>query len=786
MSLKDLRSNLTLGDLSTKDDIAKGLTFGKGRAYDRPHQSFSLEPFVKDNINMGGTSTANLLTDGFIRGGYLMHLERAIQDTERLLTFSLSTRGIAWNFKQLGLQISNPKISEPSKQSIPYFSSPADQRTWNFGLNTIAQIAGQGTGLHVKREGLFPTSKEGYIDSNKNNPLYLDLFANYKQNKNTNRLLYLYDNHIGGNLAKIQPFADNSVRASNITATTRLGQFVQKTKNKIINFLDNSKGGDLYSYAGGPGSTYGIGSTHIYKYSNSTPDKSAHYIDPYRNEWDGSGYSIDNTHFLDGESVGPFKASHLVYKPSFIAHKKKYGNGGIRYMKINKDDIAGLENIKDFVGKRDLNFGTPTPVEIDSFTRLGDPMKAGIIGPSYFINSPILKLKSSHDYHNIFDTNFGKGVLSGMSPSTPPKVKNYLYTLGKLIDKKQPSNYDNLVSGSDSITYHREKRVNLGNPGGDPYNGNTTVDLINALDVFKSTGNFNKQEVRDLIRFRIEAVNPTSPTNTNVMIFRAFLDTLNDSFNAGYNEFKYNGRGESFYTYDSFNRDINFSFKIAAQSAREMKPLYRKLNYLASNTAPEYNQTSGRMMTPFMRLTIGSYFHRLPGVIKTVGIQWQKDYPWDICIDAPEGGSDAKMFVLPHVLDVNITYQPIHDFLPQKGIHSPFIIPPKDAFSSQPKRQKWITEGISTDITKAVEKIKKSSLDINENSKDSKATFQSMGPKFQNQQNEAIIQARDSEETRIIQNTLDHMNELSSVVKETGNEHQEIVYDEFGFPIGRK
>jgi hypothetical protein len=782
MSLKDLRSNLTLGDLSTKDDIAKGLTFGKGRAYDRPHQSFSLEPFVKDNINMGGTSTANLLTDGFIRGGYLMHLERAIQDTERLLTFSLSTRGIAWNLKQLGLQLSNPKISEPSKQSSPFKFSPADQRTWNFGLNTIAQIAGQGTGLHVKREGLFPTSKEGYIDSNRNNPLYIDLFANYKPNSNTNRLLYLYDNHIGVKTAKIQPFADNSVRALNITATTRLGQFVQKTANKIINFLDNSKGGDLYSYAGGPGSTYGIGSTHIYKYLNSTPDKSFHYIDPYRNEWDGSGYSIDNTHFLDGESVGPFKASHLVYKPSFIAHKKKYGNGAEKYMKINKKDIAGLENIGDFAGKQDMNFGTPTPVEIDSFTRLGDPMKTGIIGPSYFINSPILKIKSSHDYHKIFGP--AVSLIPFQIPSTHPKVKNYLYTLGKLVDKNQPSNYEKLVSGSDSITYHREKRVNLGNPGGDPYNGNTTVDLINALDVFTSTnGNFNKQEVRDLIRFRIEAVDPTKPTTSNVMVFRAFLDTLSDSFNAGYNEFKYNGRGESFYTYDSFNRDISFSFKIAAQSAREMKPLYRKLNYLASNTAPEYNQTSGRMMTPFMRLTIGSYFHRLPGVIKTIGIQWQKDYPWDICIDAPEGGSDAKMFVLPHVLDVNITYQPIHDFLPQKGIHSPFIIPPKDAFSSQPERQKWITEEIEANLNGAVSKIKKSSLDLTDIPN---VKYQALGPKFKNQQSEAIIKVRDLEETRIIQNTLDHMNELSSVVKETGNEHQEIIYDEFGFPIGRK
>ena len=43
------------------------------------------------------------------------------------------------------------------------------------------------------------------------------------------------------------------------------------------------------------------------------------------------------------------------------------------------------------------------------------------------------------------------------------------------------------------------------------------------------------------------------------------------------------------------------SFKIAAQSRHEMMPLYRKLNFLVSNVAPEYKVT--RMRTPFIRLT---------------------------------------------------------------------------------------------------------------------------------------------------------------------------------------
>ena len=190
------------------------------------------------------------------------------------------------------------------------------------------------------------------------------------------------------------------------------------------------------------------------------------------------------------------------------------------------------------------------------------------------------------------------------------------------------------------------------------------------------------------------------------MVFRAFLDSMNDTFNADYNEFNYNGRAESFYTYNSFNRDVSFDFKIAAQSAREMRPLYRKLNFLLSNTAPEYNIESNRMMTPFMRLTIGSYFQQLPGVIKNVSISWDKNYSWEITLDAPEGGTTSDLYVLPHVLNVSVTYQPIHDFLPQKGVRSPFIIPHKDSpIANTPGRKLWNSEDRSPSLDNAIATI---------------------------------------------------------------------------------
>ena len=169
----------------------------------------------------------------------------------------------------------------------------------------------------------------------------------------------------------------------------------------------------------------------------------------------------------------------------------------------------------------------------------------------------------------------------------------------------------------------------------------------------------------DFIPFRFEAVNTDNPLKSDYIVFKAFLDSFNDQFNANHNEINYNGRGESFYTYNNFKRNISFQFKIAAQSKEEMEPLYTKLNYLVSNTAPEYSKL-GRIRTPFIKLTVGDWCNRVPGVLNSIGLTWQKDYPWQI-------ENSDNILMLPHVLDVSVQFTPIHNFLPEKSIDSQFF-----------------------------------------------------------------------------------------------------------------
>jgi hypothetical protein len=72
-----------------------------------------------------------------------------------------------------------------------------------------------------------------------------------------------------------------------------------------------------------------------------------------------------------------------------------------------------------------------------------------------------------------------------------------------------------------------------------------------------------------------------------------------------------------------------------------------------------------------MKLTVGDWFNRLPGVLSNVSLNWSKDYPWEIKLD--ENKQDSTMLRLPHVLDVSVNFIPIHKMRPENEAQTAFI-----------------------------------------------------------------------------------------------------------------
>jgi hypothetical protein len=77
---------------------------------------------------------------------------------------------------------------------------------------------------------------------------------------------------------------------------------------------------------------------------------------------------------------------------------------------------------------------------------------------------------------------------------------------------------------------------------------------------------FNGKDYNDLIAFRIGVIDNADPNNTTYMNFRAYIDSFSDSYSSDWKAQSYMGRGEKFYKYEGFSRDISLAFTVVAQS----------------------------------------------------------------------------------------------------------------------------------------------------------------------------------------------------------------------------
>jgi hypothetical protein len=205
------------------------------------------------------------------------------------------------------------------------------------------------------------------------------------------------------------------------------------------------------------------------------------------------------------------------------------------------------------------------------------------------------------------------------------------------------------------------------------------LDRINLLEPYKTGGpittfeQFNAvKDSRDLAKFRFEVINSDNNGKNTVLVFRALIDSIDDSHTADWSSTNYIGRGEPFYNYIGSQRSINISFKVAAMTRHELKPIYNKLNNLISTTSPTYNK-DGFMRGTFTKLTVGSFFYEIPGFIEALDLSWNTTYPWEIAMTEPDvPDSDDDVQELPMVLDVSLSFRPVHSFRPETG-NTPFL-----------------------------------------------------------------------------------------------------------------
>jgi len=170
---------------------------------------------------------------------------------------------------------------------------------------------------------------------------------------------------------------------------------------------------------------------------------------------------------------------------------------------------------------------------------------------------------------------------------------------------------------------------------------------------------------KDFIKFYLTGpkLNAGNKTETDdILVFRATIDSLSDTFNPGWTEVNMIGRADPNYMYSGYSREVSLNFTVYPTSRDEVKPIWRKLNALAGYTTPEYGVNSIAMKSPWMRITIGDLFVQQPVLINSLSYTLgDTDSTWEINVEG-----DPTMMQVPHKITVQMGLNLLTDWLPQK------------------------------------------------------------------------------------------------------------------------
>lgn len=262
--------------IDLKTDL-KSLKYGR----DELGGGNSGQPYIQSDINLGN-QTVKKNDDGLIRGGAVGATKASTNDLLRIGKFLKDApRGPLFIIKQVGLQLSNPKLesrqfkTDRSTRGLGLFTNIGNliantanrisnevgpTRVYNLGVNTALQIPVNAFGIHFNRHGLLPVQD----DQTK----YLAVVTANNKNGN-NRLTNLTTTFTLGNVVP----RDGTLNTSPTNKGFGVLSGIVKTASRIFGFKNPLPSLDanqtIADYIGGPSSTYGIGRTRIARYDNT-------------------------------------------------------------------------------------------------------------------------------------------------------------------------------------------------------------------------------------------------------------------------------------------------------------------------------------------------------------------------------------------------------------------------------------------------------------------------------------------------------------------------------------
>jgi hypothetical protein len=672
--------------LQDGDTQLKSLKFGN----DRPNGGDSGQPFVQKSIDGKQGEFSQLDNDFLWRGGIRAPLAAA-QDTSRLTQFLFNIKspdGFLFTTKQNLLSRTGTK-TEASK-GLAYGNSTVNEGIYN-PLSTIAQAGVNYLGFHYNKQGIDPTGNFpnlGIITYQE--ALRDQSVENFQE---TNRLVKL-----------------NNLLVANDNNTTEF--------NGVKKYSLNGPGESIIlSYSGGPGSQIGTGTTYI-KYATDNkgvaplktgvnlpkPGKSLDQIEPDKFQLPiGASSAFNSASIQQVPILSNDQTNGLANIPGNNSYEYNFSNDV--YQSGSLTPVVGIDSyltrsqaiVERSSGSavyvspinnllRAAGIGTTPGVDGSGRQIVVDPVYSTTLGHFVAVGakdsgdtSPGTILGQYSSENTLFNDNLNqkytvspkdhkKGYLANLDKNSgyyydPQGKLSYVlnqYPRGIAPDFRKTSrkvrgfndtpegeftNYDKITESSDYIGANAKLVDKI-------YYGSNSQKRTSAPI---NNGN-------DIIPFRINIVNPLAPNSKSTPLnFRAYIDDFSDDYSANWAEQTYMGRAEKFYRYTGFDRSINLSFTIIADSENNHSIMYEQLNTLAASLAPTYT-SAGYMAGNLHQITLGNYLVNQWGVLTGLSYTPDDESPWGV-----EPGMQLPFYIKVTGLKFNV----IHNFRPESYFNTP-------------------------------------------------------------------------------------------------------------------
>lgn len=303
---------------------------------------------------------------------------------------------------------------------------------------------------------------------------------------------------------------------------------------------------------------------------------------------------------------------------------------------------------------------------------------------------PLFKTWNYSDFNSFISPNISSpdenGETNGIDTSKPLQFTDFREKIGPTsfstnlvtADQENRINYPKLGRTDGILEYNKYISGYVNTKGGipillgDPMYKYPIVKGSNYRQFINEEGKTidNGESYNDFVHFSIHDL-----STGNVIPFRSYIESFNDSYNADWSSFKYPGRGDSSYIYESTTRKSSISWKVVALSQIDLLRIYEKLDYLASLMYPKYKETF--MEPTILKLSVGNWFRETPVIMDSLTYDIDPETPWDIDITQTQIGAKAAQ-ELPMYVNVSAEFTILHNNIPQKGPRS-FLIKYKGA-----------------------------------------------------------------------------------------------------------